>query len=76
MAKSLQHVKAAHASWNIPDADRPARTLNARLALEDKFLAEAGGDPKRAATLRKLFYTDLAMKSVQARARRRGGDAA
>jgi hypothetical protein len=66
---------AAHQSWaNTPD--RSARTFNARNALEQKFLAEAGGDPKRALSLRKAYYARLALKSTQARRRRCGGDVA
>lgn len=62
---------AAHESWaNTPD--RAARTANARRALQDKFLAEAGGDPKRAESLRKAYYARLALKSSQARRRRKG----
>lgn len=61
---------AAHKSWaNTPN--RNARTANARNALEKKFLAEADGDPKRAASLRKAFYLELAQKSANARKRRR-----
>lgn len=63
---------AAHTSWaNTPD--RTARTANARRALEEKFLAEAGGDPKRAESLRKAYFQRLALKS--ARARRRASEA-
>lgn len=69
--QSLQASAAAHKSW-ANTADRPARTAKARRAFEDKFLAEADGDPKRAESLRKAFYARLALKSVQARARRKG----
>jgi hypothetical protein len=55
--------------------DRTARTANARRALEQKFLEEAGGDPQRAESLRKTFYARLALKSAQARSRRSGGAA-
>lgn len=71
--KTLQARKASHTSWgNTPD--RSARTAPARKAFRDRFLAEAGGDPKRAESLRKAFYSGLALKSAQAR-RRRGGAA-
>lgn len=71
--RSLRGKLAAHTSWaNTPDW--PARTANARNAFEDKFLAEASGDPKRAESLRKAYFTRLALKSAQAR-RRRSGDA-
>ncbi|QWC85537.1 hypothetical protein KLP28_01775 [Nocardioidaceae bacterium] len=69
----------AHASW-AATPDRAARTAPARAALDQKFLDEAGGDPVRAAHLRKAYYARLALKSAQARRARRlttaGGDAA
>lgn len=69
---SLRGRIAAHTSWaNTPD--RPARTAKARKALEDKFLAEADGDPKRAEHYPRAYYARLALKSAQAR-RRRGGE--
>jgi hypothetical protein len=71
---SLQAKIAAHTSW-ANTTDRTARTANARRALEDKFLAEADGDPKRAESLRRAYYSRLALKSAQAR-RRSGGDSA
>jgi len=72
--RSLRARIAAHESWAHTE-DRSARTANARKALEDKFLAEADGDPRRAQSLRRAYYARLALKSAQAR-RRRGGDAA
>src|SRR5258707_14974723 len=69
--RSLRAKIAVHTSWaNTPD--RSTRTANARKALEDKFLAEADGDPVRAESLRRAFYAKLALKSAQAR-KRRGG---
>ncbi|WP_094287666.1 hypothetical protein [Mycobacterium lehmannii] len=69
----LRAQLAAHTSWaNTPD--RSARTAPGRRALEDKWLAEAGGDPVRAEHLRKAFYAKMALKSAQARRRRNGGD--
>jgi hypothetical protein len=65
----------AHMSWFHAE-DRTARTANARKVLEDKFLAKAGGDPKRAESLRKAFYVNLAIKSAEARRRRELGGAA
>lgn len=62
----------AHVSW-ANTADRSARTAPARAALEQKFLDEAGGDPVRAAHLRKAHYARLALKSAQAR-RKKAGD--
>lgn len=60
---------AAHTSWARTE-NRTARTAKARQALEDKFLAEADGDPERAESLRRAFYARLALKSAQARRRR------
>lgn len=56
----------SHISWSRTE-DRTARTAPARAALEQKFLDEAGGDPVRAAHLRKAYYQRLALKSVAAR---------
>jgi hypothetical protein len=61
---------AAYKSW-AKTSDRTARTANARNAFENRFLAKAGGDPKRAEALRKAFYLELAQKSANARKRRR-----
>lgn len=57
---------AAHTSWGNT-SNRSARTEKARRALLDRFLAEAGGDPKRAESLRKAYYAKLALRSAQAR---------
>ena len=46
---------AAHTSWANTE-DRTARTANARRARDDKWLAEAGGDPVRAEHLRRAFF--------------------
>lgn len=59
---------AAHESW-AATPDRAARTAPARRALEQKFLEQAEGDPKRAESLRKAHFQRLALKSVQARRR-------
>ncbi|MDT5349336.1 MAG: hypothetical protein QOH91_2623 [Mycobacterium sp.] len=72
--RTLRSKIAAHESW-ARTTDRPARTANARKALEDKFLAEADGDPARAEHLRRAYYARLAFKSAQARRRRSGGAA-
>lgn len=56
----------AHESW-ARTTDRAARTAKARAALEAKFLAEAGGDPKRAEHVRQAYYTRLALASSKAR---------
>jgi hypothetical protein len=67
--RTLRARGAAHKSWGNTQ-DRTARTAKARQALEDKFLTEAGGDPKRAESLRRAYYAQLAYKSVKARQRR------
>lgn len=62
----------AHISWANTE-NRPARTAPARAALEQKFLDEAGGDPQRAAHLKKAYFQRLALKSAQARRKSGGG---
>lgn len=57
---------AAHTSWANTE-NRTARTAKARAALEAKFLEQAGGDPVRAANLKKAHFARLALKSAQAR---------
>lgn len=57
---------AAHTSWALTD-NRSARTAPARAALDAKFLEQAGGDPVRAAHLRKAHFARLALKSAQSR---------
>ncbi|MGO9381126.1 MAG: hypothetical protein ACLP4W_03275 [Mycobacterium sp.] len=58
---------AADVSWaNTPD--RAARTANARRAAEARFLEMAGGDPKRAESLRKAHYKRMVLKSLKTRA--------
>jgi hypothetical protein len=57
---------AAHLSWANTE-DRTARTANARAAMDQKFLDQAGGDPVRAEHYRKAFYANLARKSAAAR---------
>jgi hypothetical protein len=73
--RSLRAQIAAHESWANTE-NRSARTANARRALDEKFLAEAGGDPQRAESLRKAYYARLALKSAQARRYRAQGGAA
>ena len=68
--RSLVASIAAHTSW-ANTTDRTARTSRARAALDAKFLAEAGGDPRRAANLRTAYFKRLALKSAQARRRAR-----
>lgn len=74
-AASMLGKIGAHTKW-ANTTDRTAATAPARAALEQKFLDEAGGDPRRAESLRKAYYARLALKSAQARRARRGGDAA
>ncbi len=59
----------AHEKWSRV-TDRSAATLAARTALEDRWLTEADGDPKRAAHLKALHYSRMAMKSAMARRRK------
>jgi hypothetical protein len=47
--------------------DRTAATAPARAAFEQGFLDRAGGDPVRAAHLRKAHFARLALRSAQAR---------
>jgi hypothetical protein len=74
--RSLRSRIAAHKSW-AKTPNRTARTAAARRGLLNKFEREA--DPegillpperaKRAENLRKAFYTEMALKSAQARRR-------
>ena len=70
--RSLAGSIAAHTSW-ANTVDRTERTAPARAGLEAKFLREAGGDPKRAESLRKAHFQRMALKS--AKARRKAGAA-
>jgi hypothetical protein len=76
---SLGMSMAAHIGWARCE-DRTERTAKARNAFQQKFLDEAGGDPVKAASLRKAFYAELARKSLQTRRAnaeaRKGGAAA
>ena len=72
--RSLRGQLAAHTSW-ANTKDRAARTAKPRKAFEDKFLAEADGDPQRAESLRRAYFARLSLKSAQARQRRAGGAA-
>lgn len=69
--RSLLGKLAVETSWANTE-DRTERTAKARKAFHDKFLAEAGGDPKRAEHLRKAHYARMALKSAQARRRKSG----
>lgn len=72
--RRIQASIAAHQSW-AHTTNRTARTAPARAALDAKFLAEAGGDPQRAESLRKAYFKRLALKSAQARRRASNGAA-
>ena len=72
---SLRGKIAAHESWAHTE-DRSARTAPARAALDRKFLEQAGGDPVKAAHLRKAHFARLARKSAQSRRKAKGGDVA
>jgi len=61
---------AAHESW-ASTPDRTARTAPGRAAQEAKFLEQAGGDPARAANLRKAHYARLTLKSIASRRKSR-----
>jgi hypothetical protein len=69
--KSMAGKIGAHTKYSRLDkAGRYSATLAARTALEDKWLAEADGDPVRAKHLKAVHYQRMAMKSVMARRRR------
>jgi hypothetical protein len=63
---------AANMRWAKCE-DRTAATAPARQALEDKFLREADGDPKRAENLKRAHYQRAALKSSVARRKAKGG---
>ena len=73
--RALSASIAAHSSWANTE-NRSVRTAPARRALDEKFLAEAGGDPARAEHLRKAHFQRLALKSAQSRRRAREATAA
>jgi hypothetical protein len=64
--RRLRASIAAHSSWANTE-DRTARTSPARTAFDQKFLDQAGGDPAKAAHLRKAHYARLALKSAKSR---------
>jgi hypothetical protein len=63
---SLRGTLASHQSW-ANTKNRTERTAPGRAALDQKFLDQAGGDPKRAESLRKAYYARLAFLSAKAR---------
>lgn len=68
---SLRGRIAAHESWANTE-DRPARTAPARAGFDRKFLDQAGGDPVKAAHLRKAHFARMALKSAQSRRKAKG----
>lgn len=68
--RELRARLAAHVSW-AKTPNRAARTAKGRAAFEQRFLDEADGDPVRAAHLRKAYFLRLALKSAQARRRKK-----
>ena len=76
----LQHVAAAHASW-AATPDRAARLAAAWAARDARFerlvdpdgVMEPGARAKAAASARKRFYTEMALKSAAARRARSAG---
>lgn len=68
--RRLAASMAADMSWANTE-DRTARTAPARRALDAKFLEQAGGDPKRAESLRSAYFKRLALRSAQSRRRAR-----
>lgn len=57
---------AAYESWGRT-VDRAARTAPGRRAFEQKFLDQAGGDPKRAEMLRRAYYARLSALAAESR---------
>lgn len=74
-AASMLGKIGAHSKW-AQTVDRTAATAPARAAFEAKFLDAAGGDPIKAAHLRKAHFARLAFKSAQARRKSREAAAA
>ena len=74
--QSLQKSYASNVSWANTD-DRSERTRKAREAYDAKLLAEAGGDPQKAKTLRKMHMQRMLLKSIEVRkARKQAREAA
>lgn len=64
--RTLAARVASQSSWGRT-TDRPARTAAARAAADNRFLAEADGDPVRAEHLRKAYFARLALASARSR---------
>ncbi len=77
--RQLAGTKGAYNRW-AREPDRRAATAPARRAFQERFEREVDPtgelDPKerakRAECARKAYYADLALRSVQARQRKRG----
>ena len=69
--RSLAGSIAAHTSW-ANTTNRTERTAPARAGLDARFLQEADGDPKRAASLKKAHFQRMALASVKARRAKAG----
>lgn len=72
---SLAASALAHKRWG-QTKDRNAATAPGRAAFEQRFLDQADGDPVRAASLRKAYFADLALRSARVRRARREAGAA
>ena len=78
--RRLSALAAVHESWARTE-DRSARTAPARKAALDRFERQVDPDgvlapterARRAESLRRAYFARLALKSAQARRRRRGG---
>lgn len=62
----LKRSRASDLSWAATE-DWSARTAPARRAAEDRFLREAGGDPRRAEVLRRAHFKNMRIKSLATR---------
>lgn len=61
--------RGQHFWANTPD--RAARTAAARAALDERFLAQANGDPQAAKNLRRAYFQRLSLAGAKARCRDR-----
>jgi hypothetical protein len=74
--RSLQKSYASNVSWS-KTTDRSGRTRKAREGFDAKLLAQAGGDPQKAKTLRKMHMQRMLLKSIEVRkARKQAREAA
>jgi hypothetical protein len=68
----LKRSRASDLSWAATE-DWSARTAPARRAAEERFLTLAGGDVKRAESLRKAHYKNMQLKSLATRKAKAAG---